>query len=51
MLYRTGQVIAYRSYANITPDVTKYIKSMGNDITVEVPELEQRSNSLEIQLL
>lgn len=41
LLYRSGQVIAYRSYANITPDVTKYIKSMGKDITVEVPEFEK----------
>jgi len=41
LLYRSGQVISYRSYANITPDVTKYIKSMGKDITVEVPEFEK----------
>jgi len=41
LLYRSGQVIAYRSYANITPEITKYIKSMGKDITVEVPQFER----------
>jgi hypothetical protein len=41
LLYRSGQVIAYRSYANITPDIAKYIKSMGKDITVEVPQFER----------
>ena len=42
-LYRTGQVIAYKSYANITPEITKYIKSMANDIVVEVPEIEKNT--------
>jgi hypothetical protein len=41
LLYRSGQVIAYRSYANITPEIVKYIKSMGQDITVEVPNFEK----------
>jgi len=41
LLYRSGQVISYRSYANITPDIAKYIKSMGKDITVEVPQFER----------
>ena len=40
-LYRTGQTIVYRSNANITPDITKYIKSMANDITVELPQIER----------
>ncbi len=40
-LYRTGQTVVYRSNANITPDITKYIKSMANDITVELPEIER----------
>ena len=40
-LYRTGQVFIYRSYANITPEITKYIKSVGQDIAVEVPEIEK----------
>ena len=40
-LYRTGHVICYKSYANITPEISKYIKSMGSDIKVEVPKLEK----------
>jgi len=40
-LYRTGQTVVYRSNANITPDITKYIKSMANDITVELPDIER----------
>lgn len=43
MLYRAGQVFAYRSSANITPDIVKYIKSMGSDITVEVPQFERNT--------
>jgi hypothetical protein len=41
LLYRAGQVPVYRSYANITPEVTKYVKSMGQDIVVEVPQFEK----------
>ena len=41
LLYRAGQVPVYRSYANMTPEVTKYIKSMGQDIVVEVPNFEK----------
>ena len=40
-LYRSGQTIVYRSNANITPDISKYIKSMANDITVELPDVER----------
>jgi hypothetical protein len=40
-LYRTGQVICYRSFANITPEIVKYIKSMGSEITVELPEFDK----------
>ena len=40
-LYRTGQVFLYRSYANITPEITKYIRSVGQDIAVEVPNIEK----------
>lgn len=40
-LYRTGQVFCYKSFANITPDITKFIKSIGNDIVVEVPKIEE----------
>ena len=41
LLYRSGQVISYRSYANLTPEVVKYVKSIGQDIVVEVPQFEK----------
>lgn len=37
-LYKTGNVIIYRSYANITPKLKDYMKALANDIKVEVPE-------------
>lgn len=40
-LYRTGNVIIYKSFAQMTPDIVKYIKSIGNDIRVEVPSIEK----------
>ena len=40
-LYRTGQTITYRSTAKITPKITKYLKSMANDIRVQVPNVSQ----------
>tara|TARA_Y100001938_G_scaffold130763_1_gene187089 strand:- start:1488 stop:3500 length:2013 start_codon:yes stop_codon:yes gene_type:complete len=40
-LYRTGQVFLYKSYANITPEINKYIKSLGSDITLELPNIEK----------
>jgi len=39
-LYRTGQVFIYKSFANITPEISTYIKSLGNDITLELPNIE-----------
>ena len=39
-LYRTGQVFVYKSYAQITPEITSYIKSLANDIRVEVPQIQ-----------
>jgi len=36
-LYKTGQVFVYRSYANITPEIKKYMRSMANDIRLELP--------------
>ena len=36
-LYRTGQVFIYRSSAKVTPDIVRYVKTMGNDITVKLP--------------
>lgn len=41
LLYRAGQVFAYRSYATVTPEITKYIKSMASDIVVQMPEFEK----------
>ena len=40
-LYRTGNVIIYRSFANITPDIAKFMKSLANDIKVEAPQTEK----------
>lgn len=39
-LYRTGNVFIYKSYANITPEINTYIKSLANDIVLEKPEIE-----------
>jgi len=36
-LYKTGNVIIYRSYANITPQLKSYMKALSSDIKVEVP--------------
>lgn len=40
-LYRTGNVFIYKSYANITEDITKYIKSLAQDIVVEPPKIQE----------
>jgi len=39
-LYRTGHVFIYKSYANITPEINKYLKSLAEDIRVETPEIQ-----------
>ncbi len=36
-LYKAGNVIIYRSYADITPQLTNYMKALSSDIKVEVP--------------
>lgn len=36
-LYKTGNVIMYRSYAKITPQLKEYMKSLASDIKVELP--------------
>lgn len=36
-LYRTGNVIIYRSYAQITPKLKQYMKALSSDIRVELP--------------
>ena len=41
LLYRTGNVICYRSYADINDKIVKYIKSMGGDIIVQLPEVKK----------
>lgn len=38
-LYRTGNVFIYKSYANINDEITKYIKSLAQDIVVETPKI------------
>lgn len=38
-LYKTGNVIVYRSYANVTPQLQNYMKALSNDIKVEVPNM------------
>jgi hypothetical protein len=40
-LYKTGNVIMYRSFANVTPELEKYMKSLAKDIKVEVPNVKQ----------
>lgn len=40
-LYKCGNVIIYRSYADMTPELTQYMKSLAKDIRVEVPNLAQ----------
>tara|TARA_R100001163_G_C5065610_1_gene203618 strand:- start:560 stop:2572 length:2013 start_codon:yes stop_codon:yes gene_type:complete len=37
-LYKTGNVILYRSYANVTPQLSNYMKALSSDIKVEVPD-------------
>ena len=39
-LYRTGQVFVYKSHANITPQIRKYLKSLASDIRLEVPKIQ-----------
>jgi hypothetical protein len=39
-LYRTGQVFVYKSYANISPEINTYIKSLASDITLEIPDVQ-----------
>ena len=40
-LYKAGNVVVYRSYADITPDIEKYLKSMAQDIRVDVPNIKE----------
>jgi hypothetical protein len=36
-LYKAGNVIVYRSYAKVTPQLAQYMKALSSDIKVEVP--------------
>lgn len=38
-LYKCGNVIIYRSYANVTTQLNNYMKALSNDIKVEVPNM------------
>jgi hypothetical protein len=42
-LYKTGNVIIYRSYANITPSLETYMKSVSSDIKVELPNMTKNT--------
>ena len=37
-LYKTGNVIIHRSYADVTPQLKNYMKALSSDIKVEIPE-------------
>lgn len=39
--YRTGNVIIYRSSAVVTPEIVKFMKSLGEDIKVEIPTIQK----------
>jgi len=40
-LYKCGNVIIYRSYAKVTPQLNNYMKSIASDIKVEVPNADK----------
>lgn len=40
-LYKTGNVVIYRSYAKVTPELNKYMKALSSDIKVEVPNAKE----------
>lgn len=40
-LYRCGNVIVYRSNADMTPELAKYMRSVASDIKVEVPDIKK----------
>lgn len=42
-LYKTGNVIIHRSYANVTPKLSKYMKSLAADIKVEIPNMTKNT--------
>ncbi len=42
-MYRTGQVFVYKSYAQITPEIKTYIRSLASDIKLEVPKVSNNT--------
>ncbi len=43
-LYRTGNVFIYKSYASITPEIKKYIKSLAEkeqDVVLQIPTIKK----------
>jgi hypothetical protein len=42
-LYKTGNIVIYRSYADVTPKLEKYMKSLSSDIRVEVPRVKSKN--------
>lgn len=40
-LYKAGNVIVYRSYANMTPSLIQYMKSLSKDIRVDAPSVKE----------
>lgn len=39
--YRTGHAFIYRSMAVVTPEISRYIKSMGEDIRIKLEDVKQ----------
>ena len=40
-LYRTGQVFVYKSYAQITPEIKTYMRSLASDVKLKVPNISK----------
>jgi hypothetical protein len=40
-IYRAGNVIMYRSNAQITPELKRYMKTLGSDIKIDLPAIEE----------
>lgn len=41
-LYRTGNVFVHKSMALVNDPIVKYLKSLANDIIIEIPEIEEQ---------
>lgn len=40
-LYKSGQIFIYKSYADINEPIKRYIRSLAQDITVEIPQIDK----------